>query len=151
METAWDAGAALRAEPLDIGRIADVIDSLAAPRAFWVPARALAARAGVPIPEELLCRAPGDLRQRRLEHVAGRRLFQARSANGIGEWSFRWAWPVLASGSASDFGRRLPSAIARAARDLPSAWSEVGAGGVAGVVREARRIRQVWASAAKPG
>ena len=151
LETAWDAGAALRAEDVDIERIADVVDSLAAPLAFWVPARALAERAGVPIPEELLRRAPGDLRQRRLEHLAARRLFQTRSANGIAEWSFRWAWPVLATGSASQFGRRLPSAIARVARDLPSAWNEVGAEGVAGVVREARRIRRVWASTSKPG
>lgn len=151
LETVWDAEAALREEPVDIERIADVVASLAASRAFWVPARVLAARAGVSIPEELLSRAPDDLRQRRLERVAARRLFRARPANVMAEWSFRWAWPVLASGSASDFGRRLPSAVARAARDLPSAWSEIGAEGFAGAIREARRIRAAWASSSEPG
>jgi pyruvate-formate lyase-activating enzyme len=151
LETIWDAHAALRGEPVDVERIFALVASLPAPRSFWVPARVLAARAGVPIPAELLSRAPDDLRQRRLERLAGRRLYRVRSANRIGEWSFRWAWPVLASGSAFDFGRRLPSAIARAARDLPSAWSEVGAGGVAGAVREARRMRRVWSSNSEPG
>jgi hypothetical protein len=151
LEAIWDAQAALREEPVDVERIAQVVGSLGASRAFWVPARVLAARAGVPIPEELLSRAPDDVRERRLEHLAERRLFRARPANDMAEWSFRWAWPVLASGSASDFGRRLPSAIARAARDFPAAWSEVGAEGVAGAIREARRIRGVWASTSEPG
>ncbi len=151
LETVWDAGVALREGPIDIERTLEVVGSLGTPRAFWVPARTLAARADVRIPEELLSRAPDDVRQRRLERLAGRRLFRPRSANGIAEWSFRWAWPVLASGSASDFGRRLPAAVARAARDLPAIWNEVGAGGIAGVVRDARRIRRVWASTSEPG
>lgn len=151
LETIWDAQAALRAGPLDIERISALVASLPASRAFWVPARVLASRAAVPIPAELLSRAPDDLRQRRLERLAARRLYRPRSTSGIAEWSFRWAWPVLASASASDVGRRLPAAVARAARDLPGAWSEVGAGGIAGVVREARRMRRVWSSTTESG
>ena len=149
LETVWDAWAALRKEPADVERIASLVASLPASRAVWVPARVLAARAGVPIPEELLARAPDDLRQRRLERVAGRRLFRARSANLMAEWSFRWAWPVLASGSASDLGRRLPSAVARAARELPSAWREIGGSGMSGAVRDARRVVAAWSSNAR--
>jgi len=145
----WDARAALREEPVDMERIASVVASLSAPRAFWVPARVLAARAGVPIPPELLSLAPDDLRQRRLERVAGRRLFRERSASPMAEWSFRWAWPVLASGSTSDFGRRLPSAVARAARELPSAWRELGGCGVSGAFRDARRVVATWSSSSR--
>ena len=131
---------------MDIDRIAKIVASLPASRAFWVPARVLAARAGVPIPAALLSRAPDDLRQRRLERVAVRRLYRDRASVPIAEWSFRWAWPVLASASASDFGRRLPSALVRAARELPAAWREIGAGGMSGAVRGARRAVGVWTS-----
>ncbi|HJR53083.1 MAG TPA: radical SAM protein [Gemmatimonadota bacterium] len=151
LEAAWDAWAAMREGPLDIERVAEVVDSLPASRAFWVPARVLGARAGLPIPEALLSRAPDDLRQRRLENVAARRLFRARPSKAMAEWTFQWAWPLLASGSASDFRRRLPSAVVRAARDLPAAWSEMGAGGVVSAVREARRIRGAWTSNSEPG
>ena len=151
LEAAWDAWAAMREGPLDIERVAEVVDSLPASRAFWVPARVLGARAGLPIPEALLSRAPDDLRQRRLENVAARRLFRARPSKAMAEWTFQWAWPLLASGSASDFRRRLPSAVVRAARDLPTAWSEMGAGGVVSAVREARRIRGAWTSNSEPG
>jgi hypothetical protein len=148
LEMVWDARAALREEPVDVERIAGLVAALSAPRAFWVPARVLATQAGIPIPEALLTRAPDDRRQRRLERVAGRRLFRDRPANPMAEWSFRWAWPVLASGSASDLGRRLPSAVARAARELPSAWREIGGSGVSGAFRDARRVVAAWSSEA---
>lgn len=146
LETVWDAQAALRSGAMDIERIARQVGSLPASRAFWVPARVLAAWAGVAIPAEILSRAPDDLRQRRLERIAERRLFRDRTPAPVAEWSFRWAWPVLASTSASDIGRRLPSALARAAWELPGAWGEIGAGGMAGAFRQARRVARDWAS-----
>jgi pyruvate-formate lyase-activating enzyme len=149
LATAWDARAALREEPVDVERIARQVAALASPRAFWVPARALAARAGVPIPAELLSLAPDDLRQRRLEHVAGRRLFRERSGSTVAEWSFRWAWPALAAGTAADFRRRLPSTAVQAARELPSAWREIGGSGISGALRDARRVVAAWSSAAQ--
>lgn len=149
LETAWDALAALGEERVDVQRVAKLVALLAAPRAFWVPARVLAERVGVPIPAEILARAPDDRRQRRLERVAGRRLFRAGSGSPMAEWSFRWAWPALAADTASDFRRRLPSAAARAARDLPTAWREIGANGMAGAVREARRVVGNWTAEAR--
>ena len=146
LATVWDARAALREEPLDLERVAGLVASLSASRAFWVPARVLAAGAGVPMPEELLERVPTDPRQRRLERIAGRRLLRDRPATAAAEWSFRWAWPVLAAGSASAFGRRLPSAVARAARDLPAAWRDFGRGGVTATLRDARRVVAIWSS-----
>lgn len=146
LDTAWDARAALREEPVEVERIARLVASLPASRAFWVPARVLAARAGVPFPEELLANSPRDPRQRRLERVAERRLFRAGSARPVAEWSFRWAWPVLATGSAADLARRLPAAAACAARELPSAWREIGGNGVSGAVRDARRVVAAWSS-----
>ena len=41
-------------------------------------------------------------------------------------------------------GRRLPSAAARAARELPAAWHDIGVDGVRGAVREARRVAGAW-------
>ena len=144
LETAWDAMAALREELLDTERIVTLVQALPAPRAFWVPARVLAERVGVPIPDELLVLAPDDQRQRRLERIAGRRLFRTRSGSPMAEWSFRWAWPALAADSAADFRRRLPGAAAHAVGELPSAWREIGANGMLGALREARRVVGAW-------
>jgi hypothetical protein len=146
LETAWDALAALGVTAIDVERIQALVEALAAARAFWVPARVLAAKIGVPIPAEILARAPDDRRQRRLERVAARRLFRVGSGSAMAEWSFRWAWPALAAGSASEVGRRLPAAAARAARELPSAWREIGANGMANAFREARRVTGAWTS-----
>ena len=143
LEVAFDAWAALGDEP-DPARIASLVARLKSPRAFWVPARVLATRVGVPIPAEILAGAPHDRRQLRLERVAARRLFRQGSGSAMAEWSFRWAWPALAGDSTSDVGRRLPSAAARAARDLPTAWRDIGADGVRGAVREARRVVGAW-------
>jgi pyruvate-formate lyase-activating enzyme len=143
LEVAFDAWAALRDE-IDPARIASLVAALKTPRGFWVPARILATRIGVPIPAGILAGAPRDRRQLRLERVAARRLFRQGSGSAMAEWSFRWAWPALAGGSTSDLGRRLPSAAARAARELPTAWHDIGAGGVRGAVREARRVAGAW-------
>jgi hypothetical protein len=144
LETAWDAQAALRNGAMDIERIARLVASMQAARAFWVPARVLALTARVAIPAELLSRAPDDLRQRRLERIAERRLFRHPTSAPLAEWSFRSAWPLLASTSAVEYGRRLPSALARAAWELPGAWGEIGAGGMAGAIRQAGRGARVW-------
>ena len=147
LEVAWDVSVALDGGAIDVGRILSRVEALAAPRAFWVPANVLAEKLGVGIPPEVLVRAPRDERQRRLERVAARRLFRTGKGSAMGEWSFRWAWPALAAGPVGDVGRRVPSAAARALRDLPTAWSEIGAHGVTGAFREARRIGTRWTSA----
>lgn len=146
LETAFDVMAALRKEPLNVERVASLVTSMETPRAFWVPARVLVERVDVPLPRALLARAPDDHRQRRLERIAGRRLFRSTAGSPMAEWSFRWAWPALAAGTGSDLRRRLPAAAARAARDLPTAWREIGAAGVVGAVREARRVVGAWTS-----
>lgn len=147
LETAWDATTALAEEDFDVDRVLALVGRLAAPRAFWVPARVLARAIGVPIPAEILARAPEDPRQRRLERVASRRLFRATPGSAMVEWSFRWAWPALAADSATDVGRRLPAAAALATRELPAAWREIGANGMANALREVRRAADAWASA----
>jgi pyruvate-formate lyase-activating enzyme len=150
LEAAWDALVALRSEPVDAERIAALVAGLSTPRAFWIPARVLARRVGIAIPEEVLARAPDDARQRRLEKVAERRLFRVGAGSPVAEWAFRWAWPALAGDTESDLRRRIPRAAFQAARELPSAWREIGASkGVAGAVREARRVHKVWTSASK--
>jgi hypothetical protein len=149
VEAAWDALAALRSGTVDAGRVTALVAALAAPRAFWVPARVLAGQVGLRIPESILALAPDDERQRRLERVAERRLFDAGAGSPVAEWSFRWAWPALAADTQSDFRRRLPGVAARAAREFPSAWREIGSKGVAGAVREARRVAGAWTSAAE--
>jgi hypothetical protein len=45
------------------------------PRAFWVPARVIAEELDLPLPADVLARAPADRRQRQLELIARRRLF----------------------------------------------------------------------------
>jgi pyruvate-formate lyase-activating enzyme len=148
LEVGFDVWAALQdeAEPT---RVASIVAQLKTPRAFWVPARVLADTIGVPMPAEILAGAPDDRRQRRLERIAARRLFRRGPGSAMAEWSFRWAWPALAADTASDVGRRLPSAAARAARDLPTAWRDIAADGVRGAVREARRVAGAWTTAAR--
>jgi pyruvate-formate lyase-activating enzyme len=146
LEAAWDAWITLRGKGLDIGRVASLVASLSAPRAFWVPARVLADHAGVPFPLEIFDGAPRDRRQRRLERLAVRRLFRAHAGSPVGEALFRCTWPALASGTRVDFGRRLPNVLTRAARELPVAWREAGAGGMSDAVREARRVVGTWRS-----
>ena len=130
----------------EMSRSAALVSSLAAPRAFWVPAAVLAKRVGVPIPQEIFAGAPGDRRQRRLERVAARRLFRDRHGSPMAEWSFRWAWPALATGTSSELGRRLPAAAVRASRELPAAWREIGAEGLAVALRQAGRVVESWRS-----
>jgi len=149
LETGWDVSIALGQAVLDVDRALTLVSALHAPRAFWVPAGVLAESLGVPIPAGIFARAPDDRRQRRLEHVAARRLFRASSGSAMAEWSFRWAWPALAAGPAADVGRRLPSAATRATRELPSAWREIGANGMSSAFREARRLAGAWTSAAR--
>lgn len=149
LETGWDVLIALGEGALELERVRALVAGLATPRAFWVPARVLSEKLGVPIHAEILARAPDDRRQRRLEHVATRRLFRARSGSAMAEWSFRWAWPALAAGPATDVGRRLPWAAARATRELPLAWREIGANGMSSAFREVRRLAGAWTSAVR--
>ena len=151
LEAAWDARAALRAdEEVDVERAAAVVGAMAAPRAFWVPARVLAGSVGLPIPASFLARAPDDPRQRRLERIAAGRLFAPGPSSPVVESLLRLALPALAAGSAAGVVRRLPLAAARAAWDARSAWREIGRhGGWLGAVREAGRAARVWVSAAE--
>ncbi len=77
LRAAWDARWLLdRSKSLDVERLGRWIDQLEMPRAFWVPARALA-KGFIPLPQELMGHAPGDERQRRLETVADARIYTA--------------------------------------------------------------------------
>ncbi|HUF88399.1 MAG TPA: radical SAM protein [Gemmatimonadota bacterium] len=152
LETAWDARAALRlAGEFDVERAAAIVGAMATRRAFWVPARALAEGTGLPIPASFLTLAPDDARQRRLERIASARLFATGPSGPVAERLLRWAWPALAADSAAGVARRLPAAAVRAAREVPSAWREIGRReGLSGAVREAGRAVRVWTSATAP-
>ena len=77
MRAAWDAAWIFERNPrLDVARLSEWVDSLAMPRSFWVPARAIS-KAVVALPQELMGRAPNDERQRRLELVADARIYSA--------------------------------------------------------------------------
>jgi pyruvate-formate lyase-activating enzyme len=142
LEAGWDASVALRAG-VDVERVLALVRAMRAPRAFWVPLRALADRVALPVPAGILDHAPDDARQRRLEALAAR-LFAYGPGSPMADTLFGWAWPALAAGSRAGFGRQLPATAARAARGLPRAWRMVGDGGVSGAFREARRVVEAW-------
>jgi pyruvate-formate lyase-activating enzyme len=143
LEAGWDAGVALRAG-VDAERVLALVRAMRAPRAFWVPLRALADRVALPVPERILDQAPDDARQRRLEALAAARLFAHGPGSPMANTLFGWAWPALAAGTRAGFGRQLPATAMRAARDLPRAWREAGSGGMSGAFREARRVVEAW-------
>ena len=145
LAAAWDARIALDAG-IDVDGVLAHASAMRAPRAFWVPLRALARQVGLPVPDRLLSRAPDDPRQRRLEGLAAARLFAYGPGSPVADKLFGWAWPALATDTRAGFGRQLPATAARTARELPRAWREVGVGGMPGAFREARRIVESWTS-----
>ncbi|MBX7245869.1 MAG: nucleotidyltransferase family protein [Candidatus Sumerlaeaceae bacterium] len=62
---------------LDWEYIANAANHSACPRAFWTPMRVLNEDLKLGLPAELLARGPNDQRQKRLDLVAGNRLFVA--------------------------------------------------------------------------
>jgi hypothetical protein len=77
MRAAWDCAWLIeRYGAPDSGRLLEWVHSLAMPRSFWVPAAVLAPTF-VALPESVMARLPQDERQRRMERVAGVRLFTA--------------------------------------------------------------------------
>lgn len=77
MRAAWDIAWLLERFPsIDVERLRGWVAQLAMPRAFWVPARALA-QGMVSLPQQLMQHAPHDERQRRLERVADARIYSA--------------------------------------------------------------------------
>lgn len=77
MRAAWDcAWLTERYGAPDGERLLGWVRGLAMPRSFWVPARVLAP-AFFKLPSNLMANAPADERQRRMEGVAGARLFTA--------------------------------------------------------------------------
>jgi len=79
LKTAWDIAFLLDREgaSLDWDRLGRWVGMTSVPRAFWTPARALAAALDLPVPQGVLAGAPADRRQRQLEIIAQRRLFSA--------------------------------------------------------------------------
>lgn len=77
MRAAWDCAWLIeRYGSPDSDRLLKWVDALAMPRSFWVPA-AVFTPAFFALPASIITRIPKDERQRRMERVAGVRLFTA--------------------------------------------------------------------------
>jgi hypothetical protein len=76
LKTAWDLQWLLKHfTDIDWDRLTSLIESARIPRGFWTPIRVLCHQLDIPLPNEFLCRAPGDKRQQELELIASHLLF----------------------------------------------------------------------------
>jgi hypothetical protein len=76
-KAAWDVAECLDLERFDWGTLADRIDQMHMPRAFWIPFNVLLRELILQAPKAFLNRSPLDLKQMRLETIARRRAFSA--------------------------------------------------------------------------
>jgi len=140
LRAAWDILAVLRDRPsLDWDRLARWVGDMRAPRAFWVPASVLSREIGLPVPPDFLRGAPRDTLERRLETIAGRRLFRvAESVEDLDPIS-RTAFLFLLHDSLGARARYL-GAMCR--------WAVARPGRAAGRADASRpgpgRVRQAW-------
>jgi len=78
LKTAWDLQWLLiNFTDLDWDWLTSLIESSRIPRGFWTPVRVLCHQLNIPLPNEFLCRAPRDKRQRELELIASHLLFDS--------------------------------------------------------------------------
>ena len=78
LKVAWDVMAILNGTPsIDWHTVAAWANRTAAPRAFWVPFRALTEDLGLPIPDAVFAQAPKDAGMTRALFVARHRLLRA--------------------------------------------------------------------------
>jgi hypothetical protein len=78
LKTAWDLAWVMERTPdMDWDQVARWASVCRMPRAFWAPAALLCRDLGLQVPEKLLAERPLDRRQRLLEDIAARRLYEA--------------------------------------------------------------------------
>jgi hypothetical protein len=76
-KAAWDVAQCLESENFDWGTLADWIEQMHVPRAFWTSFNVLLRELTLQAPGAFLNRSPRDLKQMRLETIARRRAFSA--------------------------------------------------------------------------
>jgi len=146
LKTAWDLARVLERRPdLDWRRVSTWAEASRLPRAFWTPLAALARGLELPVPRDVLARAPRDRRQGALDAIADARIFTAcEGPYELNPFSKTALFLLLADGWLARARHVATIAHGDAAEARRSARSHAPAQALREIPRQLREVAYQW-------